>query len=140
MCIVAIANALQVNLAIFEKVNEEAILINHQCTTAITNKTMYLKYSHDPEGKHLGDHYDAIVNIEIPVKGDNLKRKEKETNGQQSEERSEVQECQMNTKKTTLQNQNRMNMEKNVIHVVTDQIPWEVDGTSIYQIQCDEEV
>ena len=60
----AIANALQVNLAIFEKVNGEAILINHQCTTANNNKTIYLKYSHDPEGKHLGDHYDAIVNID----------------------------------------------------------------------------
>ena len=60
MCIVAIANVLQVNLAIFEKVNGEAILIN-------TNKTIYWKYSHDPERKYLGDHYDAIVNIEIPT-------------------------------------------------------------------------
>ena len=63
VCIVAIANALQINLVIFEKVNGEAIFINHQCTTANTNKTIYLKYSHDPEGKHLGDHYDAIVYI-----------------------------------------------------------------------------
>ena len=67
VCIVAIANVLQVNLAIFEKINGEAILINHQCTTANTNKTIYLKYSHDPDGKHLSDHYDAIVNIEIPT-------------------------------------------------------------------------
>ena len=77
MCIVAIANALQVNLAIFEMVNGEAILIIYQCTTANTNKTIYLKYSHDPEGKHLGDHFDAIVNIEIELKKYNLKRKKK---------------------------------------------------------------
>ena len=89
VCTVAIANALQVNPAIFEKVNGEAILINHQCTTANTNKTIYLKYSHDPEGKHLGNHYDAIVNIEIPT--------EEVQSGQQSEERSEVQDCQINT-------------------------------------------
>ena len=89
VCVVVIANALQVNLAIFEKVNWEVILINHQCTTANTNKTIYLKYSHDPEGKHLGDHYDAIVNIETPT--------EEVQAGQQSEERSEVQDCQMNT-------------------------------------------
>ena len=89
MCIVDIANTLKVNLAIFEKVNVEAILINHQCTTANTNKTIYLKYSHDPEGKHLGDHYDAIVNIGTPT--------EEVKAGQQSQERSEVQDCQMNT-------------------------------------------
>ena len=77
MCIVAIANALQVNLAMFEKVNGEAILINHQCTTANTNKTTYLKYSHDPEGKHLGDHYDAIVIIEIPIEETQSEEKEK---------------------------------------------------------------
>ena len=80
VCIVAIANALQVNLAIFEKVNGEAILINHQCTTANNNKTIYLKYSHGPEVKHLGDHYDAIANIEILT--------EEIQSGQQSEERS----------------------------------------------------
>ena len=85
VCIVAIANALQVNLAIFEKVNGEVILINHQCTTGNTNKTIYLKYSHNPQGKHLGDHYDAIVNVEIPTEEVQL--------GQQSEERSEVQDC-----------------------------------------------
>ena len=77
----AIANALQVNLAIFEKVNGEAILINHQCTTVNTNKTTYLKYSHDLKGKHLGDHYDAIVNIEIPTEEMQSEEKEKETNG-----------------------------------------------------------
>ena len=66
-CTVATANAVQVNLAIFEKVNGEAILINHQYTTANTNKTIYLKYSHDPEGKQLHDYYDHIVNIEIPT-------------------------------------------------------------------------
>ena len=40
MCIMAIANELQANLAIFEKVNGKAILINHQCTTANTYKTI----------------------------------------------------------------------------------------------------
>ena len=84
MCIVAIANALQVYLAIFEKVNGDALLINDQCTTANTNKTIYLKYSHDPEGKHLGDHYDAVVNIEIAT--------EEVQSGHQSKERSEVQQ------------------------------------------------
>ena len=91
MCIVVIANALQVNLAIFEKVNGETILINHQFTTANTNKTIYLKYSHDPEGKHLGNHYDAIVNLEIPT--------EEVQPGQQSKESSEAQDCQINMSK-----------------------------------------
>ena len=78
VCIVAIANALQVDLAIFEKFNEEAILINHQCTTANTNKTIYLKYSHNPEGKYLGDHYDAIVNIEMTTEEVQSEEEEKE--------------------------------------------------------------
>ena len=107
VCIVAIANALQVNLAIFEKVNGEAILINHQCTTANTNKTIYLKYSYDPEEKHLGDHYDAIVNIGTPT--------EEVKAGQQSEERSEVQDCQMNTSEennTSNSKQNEYREEK----------------------------
>ena len=107
MCIVAIANALQVNLAIFENVNGEAILINHQCTTANANKTVYLKHSHDPKGKHLGDHYDAIVNIETPTK--------EVQGGQQSEERSEVQDCQMNTSdenNTSYSKQNEYREEK----------------------------
>ena len=107
MCIVAVANALQVNLAMFEKVNGEAILINHQCTTANTNKTIYLKYSHDPEGKHLSDHYDAIVNIGTPT--------EEVKAGQQSEERSEVQDCQMNTSEennTSNSKQNEYREEK----------------------------
>ena len=64
-------------------------------------------------------------------------------------------------KKTTLQIQNKMNTEKKkkreekkkyekhslnlhlftkVISVITNQIPWGVDGTSIYLIKCDEEV
>ena len=85
VCIVAIANVLQVNLAIFEKVNREVVLINHQCTIANTKKTIYLKYSHD-----LGDHYVAIVNIEIPTEEVQSEDKEKETNGQQSEDRSEA--------------------------------------------------
>ena len=153
MCIVAIANALQVNLAIFDKVNGEAILISHQCTTANINKTIYLKYSHNPKGKHIGDHYDAIVNIEIPT--------EEVQSGQQSEERSEVQDCQINTseenntsksKQTEYREEKRGEKRKygkhslnlhlftNVSPVVTDQIPWGVVGTSIYQIKCDEEV
>ena len=112
-----------------------------------------MKYSHDPEGKHLGDHYDAIVNIEIPTEG--------VQSGQQSEERSEVQDCQINTSKennTSYSKQNEYREEKkgekkkkyekhslnlhlftNVNPVVTDQIPWGVDGTSIYQIKCHEE-
>ena len=89
VCIVVIANVLQVNLAIFEKVNREANLINHQCNTASTNKTIYYKYSHDSKGRHLGDHYAAIFNIVIPT--------EEVQSGQQSEERSEVQDCQINT-------------------------------------------
>ena len=113
----------------------------------------------DAEGKHLGDHYDATVNIEIP--NEEEQSEEKETNGQQSEEICEAQDCPININKennTSKSKQNKYREEKvgekkkyekhspylhlftNVIPVVTDQIPWGVDGTSIYQIRCDEQV
>ena len=65
VCIAATANALKVNLYIFEKTNNKVQIIKHKCSCVDTDKTIYLCYSHTPNTKHLGDHYDAIVNIQV---------------------------------------------------------------------------
>ena len=63
--IAATANVLKVNLYIFEKINNKVQIIKHKCSCVDTVKTIYLHYSHTPNTKHLGDHYDAIVNIQM---------------------------------------------------------------------------
>ena len=56
---------LKVKLYIFEKINNQVQLIRHKCSYVDTDRTIYLHYSHTPNTKHLGDHYDAVVNIQI---------------------------------------------------------------------------
>ena len=65
VCIAATANALKVNLYIFEKINNKVQIIKHKCSCVDTDKTIYLHYTHTPNTNHLGDHYDAIVNIQV---------------------------------------------------------------------------
>ena len=68
MCVLWLLKMLcKLILQYLKRLKGEALFINHQCTAANTNKTIYLKYSYDPEGKHLDDHYDDIVIIEIPT-------------------------------------------------------------------------
>ena len=64
-----------------------------------------MKYSHYPEGKHLGDHYDAIVYIEIPT--------EEVQYGEQMKKEVRYRTLKIiQVKKTRLQSPNRMNTEK----------------------------
>ena len=65
ICIAATANVLKVNLYIFEKINNKVQIIKQKCACVDTDKTIYLCYFHVPNTKHLGDHYDAIVNIQM---------------------------------------------------------------------------
>ena len=65
VCIAATANVLKVNLYIFEKIDNKVQIIKHKCSCVDTDKTIYLHYSHTPSTKHLGDHYDTIVNIQM---------------------------------------------------------------------------
>ena len=65
VCIAPTANVLKVNLYIFEKINNKVPIIKHKCSCVDIDKTIYLHYSHTPNTKHMGDHYDAIVNIQM---------------------------------------------------------------------------
>ena len=65
VCIAATANVLKFSLYFFEKINSKVQIIKHKCNCVDTDKTIYLCYSCTPNTKHLGDHYDGIVNIQM---------------------------------------------------------------------------
>ena len=54
------------NLYIFEKIGNKAVIIQQRCTFQETNKSLFLRYTHTPNTDHIADHYDAIIDSDIP--------------------------------------------------------------------------
>ena len=65
MCIAATANAIKHNLHIFENLEGQAVIIQQLCREE-TADGIFLKCTHIPKGNHVSDHYDAIVDLELP--------------------------------------------------------------------------
>ena len=66
VCIAATANSLGMNLYIFEKIGKKAVIIQQRCTFQETNKSLFLCYTHTPNTDHIAEHYDAIIDSDIP--------------------------------------------------------------------------
>ena len=64
VCNAATANGLGMNLYIFEKIGKKAVTIQQRCTFQETS--LFLCYTHTPNTDHIADHYDAIINSDIP--------------------------------------------------------------------------
>lgn len=67
ICIPATANALRINMYIFEKSHDATILLKHPSRWEETNRTIYLCYSRTGSHDHTTDHYDAIVDRHVPT-------------------------------------------------------------------------
>ena len=65
VCVAATANYLQVNLYIFENLGGKAVLIQQRSAIEKSTKGLFLQFSHKPTGSCIGNHYDAIVDIEM---------------------------------------------------------------------------
>ena len=65
VCIAATANAIKHNLYIFENLGGQAVIIQQLCREETTDG-IFLKYTHIPKGNHVSDHYNAIVDLELP--------------------------------------------------------------------------
>ena len=65
VCIAATANAIKHNLYIFENLGGQAVIIQQLCREKTTDG-IFLKYTCIPKGNHVSDHYDAIVDVELP--------------------------------------------------------------------------
>ena len=65
VCIAATANAIKHNLYIFEKLGGQAVIIQQVCREETTDG-IFLKYTRILKGNHVSDHYDAIVDLELP--------------------------------------------------------------------------
>ena len=89
---------LKVNLYIFEKINNKVKIIKHKCSCVDTDKTIYLRYTHTPNTKHLGDHYDAIVNIQV----ENTQEKDADSDA------TEMYTCEETQEERTEENQENM--------------------------------
>ena len=114
VCIAATANALKVDLYIFEKINKVQI-IKHKCSCVDTDKTIYFHYSHTPNTKHLGDHYDAIVNIQVENTQENdvdSDATEMYTREETQEERTEENQENMPSTSTSSHTEKKENIRK----------------------------
>ena len=151
VCIAATANALKVNLYIFEKINNKVQIIKHKCSCVDTDKTIYLCYTHTPNTNHLGDHYDAVVNIQVENTQENDVDSDatemftcEETQKERTEENQENMtstSTSSHTEKKRKHKKNKLNMHsfENVPIQKVDAIPWEIDGNCIYQLKCNED-
>ena len=66
MCIAATANALCINLHIFKKNGDNAIIVQQKSAFKETNRSIFLRYTRTPITNLIADHYDAICDVEIP--------------------------------------------------------------------------
>ena len=65
VCITATSNAIKHNLYIFENLGGQAVIIQQLCREETTDG-IFLKYTCIPKGNHVSNHYDAIVDLELP--------------------------------------------------------------------------
>ena len=65
VCIAATSNAIKHNLYISENLGGQAVIIKQLCREETTDG-IFLKYTRIPKGNHVSDHYDAIVDVELP--------------------------------------------------------------------------
>ena len=65
VCIAATSNAIKHNLYIFENLGGQAVIIQQLCREETTDG-IFLKYTHILKGNHVSNHYDAVVDLELP--------------------------------------------------------------------------
>ena len=61
----ATTNAIKHNLYIFKNLGGQAVIIQQVCREETTDG-IFLKYTRISKGNHVSDHYDAIVDLELP--------------------------------------------------------------------------
>ena len=64
VCVAATANYLWMNLYIFENLGGKAVIIQQRSAIEKSTKGLFLQFSRKPTGSCIGNHYDAIVDIE----------------------------------------------------------------------------
>ena len=64
VCVAATANYLWMNLYIFKNLGGKAVIIQQRSAIEKSMKGLFLQFSHKPTGSCIGNHYDAIVDIE----------------------------------------------------------------------------
>ena len=64
VCVAANANYLWMNLYIFENLGGKAVIIQQRSAIEKSTKGLFLRFSRKPTGSCIGNHYDAIVDIE----------------------------------------------------------------------------
>ena len=64
VCVAATANYLWMNLYIFENLGGKAVIIQQRSAIEKSTKGLFLRFSRKPTGSFIGNHYDAIVDIE----------------------------------------------------------------------------
>ena len=64
VCVAATANYLRMNLYIFENLGGKAVIIQQRSAIEKSTKGLFLWFSRKPTGSCIGNHYDAIVDIE----------------------------------------------------------------------------
>ena len=64
VCVAATANYLQMNLYIFKNLGGKAVIIQQRSAIEKSTKGLFLRFSCKPTGSCIGNHYDAIVDIE----------------------------------------------------------------------------
>ena len=67
VCIAATANALCINLHIFQKIGDNAVIVQQKSAFKETNRSIFLWYTWTPNTNHIADHYDVICDVEIPT-------------------------------------------------------------------------
>ena len=63
VCIAAAANALEMNMYIYENIGNKAIIIQQMSAFKETRHGIFLRYQRGPDGNDSTAHYDAIVDI-----------------------------------------------------------------------------
>ena len=64
VCVAATANYLRMSLYIFENLGGKAVIIQQRSAIEKSMKGRFLRFSRKPTGSCIGNHYDAIVDIE----------------------------------------------------------------------------
>ena len=157
----ATANVVGYNLAIFENIGGQAIIIFTQCIDKNTSNTLYLKYDYCP-GFDGANHYSAIVMKKpssAPPSQPTSPPPSQPTSPPPSKQPRELQEQSSENEEPlnikgiqnqieNLQNKNKKNPNKkrkrnqinmqnyeNVQVNTVDGLPWEIDGLQIYKRQ-----
>ena len=61
--IAASADALNINLYIYQEIRGKAVIVQQRCGKEQTEEGVFLKFSHKPSATGIEDHYDAIVDV-----------------------------------------------------------------------------